>query len=206
MLRRGEWSHDTCPICLRERETNNHVLLCKDKRAKDKWKEGVSNLLESLDNMNTEPFIYKIIENRLLSWPKMRYHKFRYDPMPPLTRQAMEAQDLMGWRPFVYGRISILWQDAQKEWLIQDSTKWKLSHTSWSTGLVKGLFHLIRGMWDQRNLILHDKNHRWIKDKRREWDRQVRHYYRLFRETPWSTNDKRFFAKDKKVVLAYDDA
>ena len=206
MLRRGEWNHDKCPVCLKERETNDHVLLCRDKRARDKWKEGVSILLENLDNMNTEPFIYKIIENRLLSWPKRNHYKFSYDSIPPTTRQAMEAQDLIGWRPFIYGRISVLWQDAQKEWLVHDSTKWKLSYTSWSAGLVKGLFHLIRGMWDHRNLILHDKNHKWTKDDRRGWNKQVRYFYRLFKTKPWSNKDKRFFAKDKKIVLAYEDA
>ena len=110
MWRRGEWNHDKCPVCLTETESADHVLLCRDKKARKEWKGGISKLLEVLEKMNTEPFIYKIIENRLLEWPKKTYYKFKYDNMPPLTRQAMEAQDLIGWRPFIYGRISILWQ------------------------------------------------------------------------------------------------
>ena len=108
MMRRGEWHHDRCPVCLKEKETTDHVIQCKDKRARRKWKEGVATFLGDLNEMNTEPHIYKIIENRLLSWPSTNFHKFKYDPMPSSTRHAMEAQDLLGWRAFMYGRISIL--------------------------------------------------------------------------------------------------
>ena len=206
MMRRGEWHHDRCPVCLKEEETPDHVIQCKDKRARRKWKEGVTIFLEGLDQMNTEPHIYKIIENRLLSWPTTNFHKFKYDPMPSSTRQAMEAQDLLGWRAFIYGRISILWQDAQKEWLVHDSTKWKIPYTSWSVRVVKGLFHLIRGMWDHRNQILHDKEHTWNKRRRKEWNREIREFYRLFQTETWNNKDKRFFAKNKKVILSYEDA
>ena len=205
MRRRGDWNHDKCPICLMEIETNDHVLLCKDRRARNKWKEGVATLLESLEKMNTEPCIQRIIENRLLAWPRETHHKFIYDEMPGITRQAMEAQDLLGWRAFIYGRTSTLWQDAQKEWIIQDSTKWKITHTTWSANLVKGLFHLIRGMWDHRNLILHDKDHKWKKDRRKVWNKEIRQFYRLFKTKHWNKKDERFFAKSRKTVLSYDD-
>ena len=206
MMRRGEWHHNKCPICLKEKETSDHVLQCKDSKARRKWREGVLTFLEDLDRMNTEPYIYKIMENRLLSWPTENVHKFKYDPMPRSTREAMDAQDLLGWKPFIYGRISILWQDAQKEWLIHDSTKWKTSATTWSARVVKELFYLIRGMWDNRNLILHDKDHKWKKKRRKEWDRSIREFYRLFQTETWNDKDKRFFAKNKGIVLSYDDA
>ena len=205
MKRRGKWDHDKCPVCLVERETSDHILLCKDRRARNKWKEGVAILLENLDKMNTEPYIYRIIENRLLAWPRETYHKFKYDEMPLRTRQAMEAQDLLGWRAFIYGRTSILWQDAQKEWIIHDSTKWKITPASWSANLVKGLFHLIRGMWDHRNSILHDKDHEWKKNNRKIWNKEVRQFYHSFRTTLWNKKDKRFFARSRRTVLSYED-
>ena len=68
--------------------------------------------------MDTEPFICIVIKDRLMSWPKVPKEKLKYDALPKETRIALESQDKLGWKPFIYGRLSITWEDAQEKWLL----------------------------------------------------------------------------------------
>ena len=177
MLRRREWDHDRCPVYLGEQETIDHVLQCRNKRARKTWKEEIANLLDHMHTKYTEPFILRIIKDRLLRYPSTRYNKFRYEQVPRKIRIAMEAQDMMGWRAFIIGRMAHSWEDAQHEWLIRDSTRSKGTAQSWSGSTVLGLLRLCRGMWDHRNEILFDSTHEWTVAKRSGWNLRVHHYF-----------------------------
>ena len=67
MWRRKEWNHNRCPICLKEEEDNDHILNCKSKPARSAWKKSVKELIEKLEEIDTEPFICIVIEERLMN-------------------------------------------------------------------------------------------------------------------------------------------
>ena len=71
MKRRKRWTHNKCPICFREVEDSDHMLSCKGKAARTTWKESVQQLLDKLEELDTEPFICIVIKDRLMPWPKV---------------------------------------------------------------------------------------------------------------------------------------
>jgi len=80
---RKRWTHNKWHICLRKVEDNDHVLSCKGKAARNSWKNSVQQLIDKLEELDTEPFIYIVIKDRLMSWPKLPKEKLKYDA--PLT-------------------------------------------------------------------------------------------------------------------------
>ena len=76
MKRRKRWNHSICPICLKKQEDNDHFLNCKGKSARKTWKLAVQELIEKLEEIDTEPYICTVIEERLMNWPKVPKKKF----------------------------------------------------------------------------------------------------------------------------------
>ena len=147
-----------------------------------------------------------IIKDRLLGWQKKERHsKFQYVKMPLESRIAMETQDRLGWKPFIYGRTAEQWQLAQEKWLRRQHTRWRASSRVWAGNLVRALFHLIRSMWEHRNSILHGPNHKWRREKRECLDKTIQQHFTTYDPECWLTNDRRFFNKRLKTVLNYSD-
>ena len=82
------------------------------------WKNSVQQLLDKLEELDTEPFMCIVIKDRLMSWPKVPKEKFKYDALLTVTRIALESQDKLGWKPFIYGRVATTWEDAQENGLL----------------------------------------------------------------------------------------
>ena len=116
-------------------------------------------VIDKLEEIDTEPYICSIIEDRLRTWPRQPKEHFIYDPLPKKTRLAMISQDILGWRPFVYGRLATTWEDAQEEWLIRTATRFKRSSQRWSATVVEYLLKIHLNMWENRNKILYDNDH-----------------------------------------------
>lgn len=74
----------------------------------------VQELIDKLEEIDTEPYICTVIEERLMNQPKISRGKFKYDALPKITRIALESQDKLGWKPFIYGRVGTTWEDAQE--------------------------------------------------------------------------------------------
>ena len=117
----------------------------------------------------------------------------------------MEAQDMMGWRAFIFGRMAHSWEEAQHEWLVRDSTRFRGTAQSWSGAIAKGLLEMCRGMWDHRNETLFDPNHEWAVQKRTGWNQEIHHHFDTLNETDWDYRDKRFFLRGRETVLALPD-
>ena len=93
MKRRKRWTHNKCPICLREVEDNDYILSCKGKAARKSWKNSVQQLIDKLEELDTEPFICIVIKDRLMIWPKVPKDKFKYHALPKEILIALESQD-----------------------------------------------------------------------------------------------------------------
>ena len=166
----------------------------------------MDSLINKLEEDNTDPIICQIIENRLIGWQNNNaYEKFPYVSMSLETRVAMEAQDRLGWKSFVYGRAAGQWQLAQDLWICRQHTRWKKSSRAWAGNLVLYLFHLVRSMWEHRNSILHDPNHIWQAQKRENWDTIIRQYFYTYDPDHWLSDDRRFFNRRLSTVLNYPD-
>ena len=186
MARRKEWDAPMCPVCFRKSEDSDHVLRCRAKEVKTQWEKAAEELINQLEEKNTEPNICLIIKNRLLAWQNnTRLDKFTYVGMPLETRVAMETQDRLGWKPFIYGRTAEQWQLAQEKWILRQHTRWKQSSRAWAKDLVLYLFQLIRSMWEHRNSILHNPNHKWLVNKRENWDTIVQQYFNTYDPDHW---------------------
>ena len=206
MARRKEWNSPNCPICFKRIEDSDHVLTCKNKAVKSQWRKSVDELIAHLEEKNTEPNICLIIKDRLIAWQNIdKLDKFPYVEMPLETRIAMETQDRLGWRPFVFGRTAEQWQLAQEEWILRQHTRWKASSRAWAGNLVLLLFRLIRSMWEHRNSILHNPNHKWLVDKRENWNTIIQQYFNTYDPDHWIPGDRRFFRRKLSTVLEYPD-
>jgi len=125
MHRMKEWKIPTCPICFEAIESSSHVFTCKKKVVRKLWRKSFKDLIEQMDVSYSDPYICTIIMNRLLNWPWKNYNKFTYEDIPDEIRIEMESQDMIGWRPFIYGGSALTWQRSQNKWLIRVSTKCK---------------------------------------------------------------------------------
>ena len=178
----------------------------QEQRCKRSLEKSVDSLIDNLEEDKTDPNICLIIKNRLIGWQHNKaYDKFPFISMSLETRVAMEAQDRLGWKPFIYGRTSNLWQLAQDKWICRQHTTWKKSSHVWAGNLILHLFHLIRTMWEHRNSILHDPNHIWQAQKRENWDTIIRQYFYTYDPDHWLRNDRRFFSRHLSTVLNYPD-
>ena len=194
MQRRGKLQHANCPRCLTKLEDSAHVLICRDKRARITWKLAVQELISKLETIDTDPAICHVIKNRLLLWPKVPKEQFKYEPISKAIRWALRAQDDFGWIHFIYGRLVTLWEDAQKQWIVKTSTRWKRSSRNWSKKLVIWLIELPWLMWENRNIILHDNDHPWKWQPRENLKNSVRALYTNYTNENYRVDNKKYFA------------
>ena len=205
MKRRQQWTQDRCPLCLTALEDSDHILKCKAKTAKDTWRQAVKELIDKLEEINTEPYICEVIEQRLISWPRRPKESFKHDPLPRATRVALLSQDALGWRPFVYGRIATTWEDAQEKWLIRQGTRYKQSSRNWAATLVEYIFRIQWKMWENRNKQLHDPEHPWKQQVRAERNEEIKQLFEERNNQEFSRYDHRFFRHGINTVLGYPD-
>jgi hypothetical protein len=155
---RKEWTHDKCPLCFEDNETNDHVLLCQDPRALQHWDTLATKLDKELQNMTTATTIRRTIMRKLHNWRRKK------DTILNLTneygeRVASIAQDRIGWTNFMLGRISGEWACAQQDYL--DYLGRRKTGKRWLIALTTKLLNVAWDLWDHRNSILHHKDHPW---------------------------------------------
>ena len=144
-------------------ETTTHVLTCPAISSKLHWQEALVSLEDWLLNESVHPSITDVILARLALWRAG-------DPLPPCqtphvpTRQAVAAQDALGWENFLLGRLSPLWAAAQQDhFTSMGSSK---QGKTWVPKLIRQLWLVGWKMWQHRNHIQHrtltpqDKRHR----------------------------------------------
>ena len=143
--------HDECPLC-RQRETADHVLRCKDERAKLTWKLSLQKLDTWMTSRHTNPDIRTAIISRLQAW-----HDYQPIPSPPWNctfKDALNSQNSIGWYPFLLGHISNHWKGVQHSyylWLGRQNTG-----KQWVKLLIIQLFNVSWDMWEHRNAIKHN--------------------------------------------------
>jgi hypothetical protein len=204
MLRRKEWMHDKCPICLQPNETIDHIIHCPDIRARMHRAQAIDNLIITLKKIKTDPAIIDAIHRRLLHrQPNRRYSR---SDQPSAVDKAYQDQDLISWDQFCHGRVSKKWEDVQELWLIPVSTKWKRSCALWLQRLISAIWEMSFQIWDHRNSVLHHPLHPWkqaIIQDREQW---LREEFRNYIASQYLPSDRRLFLSSATHMLQHHSA
>ena len=66
-------------------------------------------------------------KSRLLGWQDHHQFPFRLFTLRMTVYSALQEKDDINWSNFLMGQMSKKWKDAQDEWIVMTSTKWKRS-------------------------------------------------------------------------------
>jgi hypothetical protein len=154
---RSKWDRTVkkwCPSCQRYAETSAHVLLCNEAGRVDALQQTIGFLERWLEEVDTEA---KLI-HCLVSFARGRGHTSMTEicrGMSERYRLMAIAQDVIGWRRFMEGMISIRLVNHYAQH--QERTGEGISAEKWSSQLVIRLLEVTHGQWVYRNIKVHDE-------------------------------------------------
>ncbi len=167
---RKEWTHDKCPLCLDDNETNEHVLLCQDPRTLLHWETVAEKLDKDMQNMTTAPTIRRTIMRKIHKWRNRQPTAVNVSDEYG-ERDAALVQDRIGWTNFMLGRMASEWASAQQAYL--DHLGKRKTGKRWLIAITAKLLKTSWDMWDHRNSILHHKDHPWKQVENNEANSQI---------------------------------
>jgi Reverse transcriptase (RNA-dependent DNA polymerase) len=163
MLGREGRTSNRCPCCP-EVETADHILRCQQPASVALWNSQVDLIKEWMQEENTDPEISDTLFEGLIAWRQLsteeatRYKVNKAD-LPESLRQIGDrspiatAQNAIGWRSAIEGRLAIQWRDQQEQfWAKQNRKK---SSRKWAATLTTKLINLAWELWQHRNNTLH---------------------------------------------------
>ena len=149
MKRRGAQSHDNCPRCDARDENGSHIMRCPAVSASIAWNEAILDLESWFFNFKTNELLTDVIIARLHEW------RAGVSPSqvngPTALRQAIAAQDALGWENFLLGRPSA--QLAAYQAVHYANIHSKRSGKIWVSKLINQLWLVMFKMWEHRNNI-----------------------------------------------------
>jgi hypothetical protein len=80
----------------------------------EQWKISLETLGKDMAKRHAHPGLTRFLLSRLLEW-KTRTPRKALRPMEHDLPELEDAQDDIGWDKFMFGHISILWQDTQAQ-------------------------------------------------------------------------------------------
>ena len=184
-----------CPICFTDDETTEHVILCKDERVNDQWKNSIAALELQLDKLGTPRTILNTIVQQLLLWR---------DPNHSVTgeqiQSIIEQQTKVGWKNFLYGRVVPAWQHEHTK-LVPSKNGYKSKR--WLTQLIRKLWNVAWDLWEHRNGITHSADHPWRIEERNITADKIREQYYLG-TTTLLRKDHHRLSRPQEELLALD--
>jgi hypothetical protein len=91
--------------------------------------------------------------SRLMEW-KTRTPRKALRPMEHDLQELQDAQDDIGWDKFMFGNISVLWQEIQDHYFREIG-----KHNSglrWKSALIQNIWQVAWDQWEHMNAILHN--------------------------------------------------
>jgi hypothetical protein len=111
----GYRSTHKCPRCGHHRETAARVIMCTSPLVIVQSKILLETLGKDLAKHHTHPGLTRFLLSGLLEW-KTRTPRKALRPMEHDLQELQDAQDEIGWDNFMFGNISILWQEIQAQY------------------------------------------------------------------------------------------
>jgi hypothetical protein len=71
-------------------------------------------------------------------------------------QELQDAQDEIGWDKFMFGNISILWQEIQAQYFRKIGKE--NSGLQWTRALIRNIWLVAWDQWEHRNVILYNTN------------------------------------------------
>jgi hypothetical protein len=103
-------STQKCPRCGHHCETAAHVTMCTAPSAIEQWKISLEIMGKDQAKGYIHPGLTRFLLSRLLEW-KTRTPRKALRPMEHDLRELEDAQEGIGWDNFMFGNISVLWQE-----------------------------------------------------------------------------------------------
>ena len=171
-LRRGNQDHDECPRC-RQSEDVVHVLTCRGTGADLAFTTSLQKLDAHMRQIKTAPEIRQVVLKRIRHWRLHQHHVPMTAAVPDEfgLRDAVSAQDAIGWYNFLLGRLSKKWSDVQARYL--ESIQSRSSGRRWTIAILEKIWDISWDMWEQRNGIAHDPSHHRRLAQLQEMQRRV---------------------------------
>jgi hypothetical protein len=148
----GYRSTRKCPRCGHHCETAAHVTMCTAPSAIEQWKISLETPGKDLAKRHTHPGLTRFMLSRLMEW-KTRTPRKAIRPMEHDLQELQDAQDDIGWDKFMFGNISVLWQEIQAQHFREIG-----KHNSglrWTSALIQKIWQVEWDQWEHRNAILH---------------------------------------------------
>jgi hypothetical protein len=108
-------STQKCPRCGHHCETAAHVTVCTPPSAIEQWKIFLETLGKGVAKFHTHPGLARFLISSLLEWKTMTPRK-ALRMMEHDMQELHNAQDDIGWDKFMFGNISVLWQEIQAQY------------------------------------------------------------------------------------------
>ena len=160
LLLRKQTTSAECPGCTHPNETTEHILKCKAKGATETWTASIRNLTTWMETHDAAPEIVTAITDGLNAWRSNQPTEQKRFTLPFLTN-AINIQNRIGWKGFLYGFTAIHWEKAQQTYLEYKSRR--TSGKRWITALIKMLWETIGALWRYRNGLIHEETNTPLK-------------------------------------------
>lgn len=145
--------HSSCPRCGHDDETTQHVLLCQEDSAVEKWDTAIAELNKWMEDNNASPAIQSSVINHLRTWQSQTNFIF-VDNSNLLAEQAIEEQTSIGWNNFLCGFISNQWRELQQQHLTESGSR--KSAILWISRFQRRIWEIPWSLWQHRNGFLHN--------------------------------------------------
>jgi hypothetical protein len=89
--------------------------MCTAPPTTEQWKILLETLGKDLAKHHTHPGLMRFLLSRLLEW-KTRTPRKALIMMDHDLQELQDAQDEIGWDKFMFGNISLLWQEIQAQY------------------------------------------------------------------------------------------
>lgn len=151
-----------CPLCRQINETQEHVLQCRDGRARACRYNALIGLRSAITTKGGGSITWTILHQCLLNWTNNQIsHDTAFDlkeytmkqELRHLIKIAIEEQHAIGWHQAIRGFLSITWSEAYN--LEHPKSNQAGIRQQWTSQIIKALWTFNFTMWELRNKTLH---------------------------------------------------
>jgi hypothetical protein len=155
---------DRCPSCWRRKEWASHLCKCPSKARTSLLEESVRDLEHWLGmNDNTNNDICYWVPKYIRAQGRLQFGSL--GTMSKHMHKLATSQDLIGWRNFLEGRVSAMFELIQADHLASSSSC--LTPGSWMRTFISKLIHISHAQSILRNFMLHDSQSGYLQLKDR---------------------------------------
>ena len=152
-------SSPMCPICDEYIETTSHLFCCKEEGSKEKREELIKDFRDKMKKTKPAPIIMNAILEGIQQYTEeqeISERNWSNDNIGKMTEKAMNQQTEIGWYHLMKGRITKQWGRTQAEYYRERYPgKTYLNEKNLNKQLIRSLWRLFDGIWENRNDKLH---------------------------------------------------